>query len=112
MNDTNSKVVMVDAGLAEEYPVGLGREVRAGGRSIAVFRTSGGKWYALENATPHAKGGTLAEAIVSGDYLYCPIRDLKIALDSGEVQAPDTGQARTFEIRVEEGRVRIALPQQ
>ncbi|MBB6678070.1 nitrite reductase (NAD(P)H) small subunit [Cohnella lubricantis] len=103
---------MLDAGKPDEYPIGLGREVRAGSLSVAVFRASGGRWYALENKTPHAKGGSLAEAIVSGDYLYCPVRDLKIALGSGEVQAPDTGQVRTFDIRVEDNRVRISIPKQ
>lgn len=96
-------------GPIEEFPVGLGREVRMGNVQIAVFRTSDGNLYALENRTPHAKGGTLAEAIVSGHYIYCPIRDLKISLETGLVQAPDTGQVRTFAIRAVDGIVEIAL---
>ncbi|WP_370639065.1 hypothetical protein [Cohnella sp. REN36] len=66
--------------------------------------------FALENRTPHAKGGTLAEAILSGHYIYCPIRDLKICLETGEAQAPDTGLAHTFEVRTTNDIVNVVLP--
>ncbi|RJE83861.1 nitrite reductase (NAD(P)H) small subunit [Paenibacillus sp. 1011MAR3C5] len=103
------KATFASIGLIEDFPVGLGREVRMGNVQIAVFRTTDGIFYALENRTPHAKGGTLAEALVSGHYIYCPIRDLKISLETGLVQAPDTGQVRKFDIRAVNGIVEVAL---
>lgn len=105
-----NQVTDVRIGAPEDFPVGYGREVRIKGISLAVFRTTTGRFYALENRTPHPKGGTLAEAIVSGHYIYCPIRDTKICLETGAVQAPDTGQAITFSIRTEQGGVFICLP--
>lgn len=76
---------------------------------LAVFHTTSGDLYALENRTPHRKGGSLAEAIVSGHYIYCPLRDLKINLEDGMVQEPDTGQVRTFHVKVEAGTVYVEL---
>ncbi|MFF2889577.1 nitrite reductase small subunit NirD [Paenibacillus sp. NPDC057967] len=103
------KATFAPIGPIEDFPVGLGQEVQMGNGQIAVFRTTDGNLYALENRTPHSKGGTLAEAIVSGHYIYCPLRDLKISLETGLVQAPDTGQVLKFDIRSVDGIVEIAL---
>ncbi|MCI3919970.1 nitrite reductase (NAD(P)H) small subunit [Paenibacillus sp. TRM 82003] len=99
----------LDIGRETDFPVGLGREVRVAGVSIAVFRTTAGAWHALDNRTPHPKGGPLSEAIVSGRYVYCPLRDLKIELETGIVQAPDTGVAKTYPVRLQAGRVQVRL---
>ncbi|MBP1977522.1 nitrite reductase small subunit NirD [Cohnella thailandensis] len=93
-----------------EFPRGLGRQVRISDWDLAVFRTTDGALYALENRTPHPKGGPLAEGIVSGHYVYCPLRDWKIDLEDGEVQEPDTGRVRTFPVRIEDEAVLIGLP--
>ncbi|MFC4102252.1 nitrite reductase small subunit NirD [Paenibacillus xanthanilyticus] len=93
------------------FPVGAGKEVRMGTLELAVFRTSDGGVFALENRTPHRKGGPLAEAIVSGHYIYCPLRDLKISLRDGQVQEPDTGQALTYPVKIVDGYVYIEVPE-
>jgi len=109
MIDAKERMTSILVGNRTDFPAGYGREVRVGERSLAIFRTTDDRLFALENRTPHAKGGTLAEAIVSGHYIYCPIRDLKISLETGEVQAPDTGRARTFEICENKEAVNIFL---
>lgn len=96
-----------EIGRKSEFPAGLGRTVRLEDLELAVFHTTDGGLFALENRTPHPKGGTLSEAIVSGHYIYCPLRDLKINLEDGRVQAPDTGLARVFPVRITEGIVEI-----
>jgi len=110
MTTIAKKLTFVRIGAPEDFPAGYGQEVRVGGSSYAVFHTTDDRFFALENRTPHPKGGTLAEAIVSGHYIYCPIRDTKICLETGVVQAPDNGQAQAFEIRTEAGGVHIGLP--
>ncbi|WP_123040236.1 nitrite reductase (NAD(P)H) small subunit [Cohnella candidum] len=110
MPTITTKTTVVPLGPIEQFPAGFGREVLAAGCRIAVFRTTDGGLYALENRTPHPKGGTLAEAIVSGHFIYCPIRDLKISLETGLVQAPDKGEVWKFEIReTKDGNVELAL---
>lgn len=97
----------VAVGEMEQFLPRVGRVVRMHGAAVAVFRTEGG-WYALEDRSPHPKGGPLSEGIVSGHYLYDPLYDWKIDLRDGRVQAPDTGQVKTYPIKAEDGIVKIA----
>lgn len=96
-------------GKPEDFPTLLGRTVVIGGEEIAVFRTSDHRWFALENKNPHPRGGTIVEAIVSGHYIYDPLYDWKIDLTTGLVQAPDTGQVRTYPIREANGEIELCV---
>lgn len=95
-------------GKTDDFLMRIGRVVWVGGKEIAVFRTSDDKLFALDNRTPHPKGGPLAEGIVSGHYLYDPLYDWRIDLETGRVQAPDEGQVCTYPVRIEDGHVHIA----
>jgi len=67
-----------------EIPRFGGRTVRAGQMEIAVFRLSDDRIRAVDNFCPH-KQGPLADGIVSGDTVICPLHARKISLESGEV---------------------------
>lgn len=95
MENTNQEY---NAGSVQNFLPQIGRVIAAGSMELAVFRTSDGTFYAVENCSPHPKGGPLAEGIVSGHYLYDPLYDWKIDLRSGEVQAPDHGTVTTFPV--------------
>lgn len=82
---------------------------RAGKVELAVFRTSNGAIYAVENRSPHPKGGPLAEGIVSGYYLYDPLYDWKIDLRTGEVQAPDRGNVVTYPVTLKGETVTVSI---
>ena len=84
----------------QELPVGIGQVYRVNNEEIAVFRLSNGKVYAIENKSPHPKGGRLADGLVSGEYLFCPIHDWKISLIDGTVQAPDQGKVKSFQVDI------------
>lgn len=96
-----------NVGAVEDFPLHLGKQVTCRGQELAIFRLEDGRFYALENRTPHRKGGTLAEGIVSGHYVYCPMRDLKISLLDGKVQEPDEGFVQTFKVQIKLGQVWI-----
>ncbi|WP_019535223.1 nitrite reductase small subunit NirD [Paenibacillus ginsengihumi] len=96
-------------GRLEDFPPQLGRVVQVEGRELAVFRTSDGQIYAVENRHPHPKGGPLAEGIVSGHILFDPLYDWKIDLETGLVQAPDTGQVSTYPVKLDNGTVLVAI---
>ena len=98
-------------GRIDDFPVKLGRRVHLPGGEAAVFRLTDGTLHALENRSPHPKGGTLAEGMVSGSYVFCPMRDWKISVATGEVQAPDEGRVRTYPVRIEDGEVLIGVEQ-
>jgi nitrite reductase (NADH) small subunit len=95
----------------EDFMLQIGRVVTAGEMDLALFRTSDGTFYAVRNHSPHPKGGPLAEGMVSGYYLYDPLHDWKIDLRSGEVQAPDRGQAAVYPVAVQDGMVKVSLPE-
>ncbi|MFD0716946.1 nitrite reductase small subunit NirD [Paenibacillus sp. GCM10027626] len=97
-------------GALEQFLPQIGRTVNWNGWEIAVFRTSSGEVYALENRSPHPKGGPLAEGMVSGRFLFEPLHDWKIDLRTGLVQLPDQGQVRSFPVKVEGDQVYVAAP--
>lgn len=99
----------ISIGSIERFPARVGRRVQVRDLELAVFRLSDGRLYALENKSPHRKGGIICEGIVSGDYLFDPLYDWKIYLPDGKVQAPDEGQVRSFPVLVENGEVKVLL---
>jgi len=105
----NKTVKYYPVGSLEDYYVQMGRVVHIEGQEIAVFRTTSGDLYALDNRNPHPKGGPLAEGMVSGHFIYDPLYDWKIDLRDGLVQAPDHGEVRTHQVLIEEGTVSIGM---
>ncbi|CAH1194803.1 Assimilatory nitrite reductase [NAD(P)H] small subunit [Paenibacillus auburnensis] len=96
-------------GTPQQFLPQIGRVVACGPVELAIFRTSDDQFYAVENRSPHPKGGPLAEGIVSGYYLYDPLYDWKIDLRNGEVQAPDKGIVATFPVTVDGDNVNVIL---
>ena len=71
---------------------------------VAVFRTANDDVFALDNTCPHKKG-PLAEGIVHGNAVTCPLHNWVISLETGLVQGPDVGSVATFPVLVESGRI-------
>ncbi|MFC4387037.1 nitrite reductase small subunit NirD [Gracilibacillus marinus] len=95
-------------GKYHEFPRLLGKTVRIDERELAVFRLSNDEIRVIENKSPF-KGGVLAEGMVSGEYLYDPLYDWKINLTDGNVQAPDSGNVKTYPVKIEEDKVFVTL---
>ncbi|MEW8970477.1 MAG: nitrite reductase (NAD(P)H) small subunit [Mesobacillus sp.] len=106
MQTTKVRIKVADFG---SLPERAGQAVTVNGENIVLFRLTNGDVKAVENRSPHRKGGTLADALVSGKYIYCPVYDLKISLEDGKVQAPDTGEVKTFEVEVIENEVYLQI---
>ena len=77
---------------------------RPAGDDLAVFRNAEDEIFALLDRCPH-KGGPLSEGVVFGRSVACPLHNWTIDLGSGRAAAPDEGCARSFAVRVEQGRV-------
>jgi nitrite reductase (NADH) small subunit len=109
-SDMNQKIEVTWQSICqvEEVPRLGGRTVRAGQMEIAVFRLSDGRIRAVDNRCPH-KQGPLAEGIVSGDTVICPLHARKISLESGKVLPPDSGCVKTYPVKVEDGQVFLSL---
>ncbi|MCI3921566.1 nitrite reductase small subunit NirD [Paenibacillus sp. TRM 82003] len=93
---------MVEVAKLRELPVGTGKTVRCRDLELAVFRLSDDTVRVVENRCPH-KHGVLAEGMVSGHYVFCPMHDRKVDLNDGLIQKPDTGCVKTFRAVVEDG---------
>ena len=75
---------------------------------VGVFRTADDRIFAIENRCPH-KGGPLTEGIVHGASVTCPLHNWVFSLETGLAQGADEGSVKTIPIRVEDGRIAIAL---
>jgi nitrite reductase (NADH) small subunit len=63
-------------------PPGEGRTYDVDGLQIAVFHTRSGEVFATQAACPH-KGGPLADGLVGGGTVICPLHDRTFDLRTG-----------------------------
>ena len=89
-------------------PLREGRAVEIRGREIAIFNL-GGRFVACDSACPH-RGGPLADGIVSGTHVVCPLHGYKICLETGHVAKPEVCvRVDTYEVRVDNGVVLVDI---
>ncbi|RCW71884.1 nitrite reductase small subunit NirD [Saliterribacillus persicus] len=105
MENTLRKVFI---GKVDEMPLRLGKTIVIDDKEIAVFKLANGDIRAIQNRCPH-KGGVLAEGMVSGEHVFCPMHDWKISIVDGQVQAPDEGCVETYKVEVDQNNVYINL---
>lgn len=99
----------IDVGTLEEIPPLGSRLVRSADGDIALFRAADDQVFALLNRCPH-KQGPLADGIVHGHRVTCPLHNWIIELESGEAVAPDVGCSPSYPVRVEQGRILLQAP--
>lgn len=90
-----------------DIPLNEGRRVYFGLHEVALFRLPGG-FRAVANRCPH-KGGPLADGIVAGKSVFCPLHNWKIGLESGAVEANGAGCVRVYPVKVMNSIVFIAF---
>ncbi|HLG88208.1 MAG TPA: nitrite reductase small subunit NirD [Alphaproteobacteria bacterium] len=103
-----SASVWHDVGALDDIPRKGARVVARSSGNIAVFRTGDDRVFALDDRCPH-KAGPLSQGIVHGDRVTCPLHNWAIELATGEAVAPDSGCAKTIPVRVEDGRILLAV---
>ncbi|MBV8905615.1 MAG: nitrite reductase small subunit NirD [Acidobacteriia bacterium] len=94
---------------AENIPLREGRAVTVGDQEVAIFNL-GEKFLAVSNRCPH-RGGPLADGIVSGDSVVCPLHAWKVCLSSGAIKRPQEMHAcvRSFPVRLVDGIVLLQI---
>jgi nitrite reductase (NADH) small subunit len=97
-----------DVGSVDAIPRQGARVVCAADGDIAVFRTADDEIFALRDRCPH-KGGPLSQGIVYGKKVACPLHNWSVHLDNGQAVAPDEGCASAFPVKIENGKVFIAI---
>jgi nitrite reductase (NADH) small subunit len=93
----------------QNIPLREGRSVQVGGHHLAIFNL-GDRFLTVENRCAH-RAGPLADGIVSGGTVVCPLHAWKIDLATGSVtNRPDNPQCvKTFRTRVEEGVISVEV---
>ena len=86
-------------------PKNEGRKVCFGGKEFALFNL-GLEFRAIDNLCPH-KQGPLADGIVSGKSVFCPLHSLKINLENGSAVAGSC--VKTYPVKVLEKKIYIAF---
>ena len=74
-------------GPVDRIPLGEGRSFAIEGRIVAVFRTRAGAVYATQGECPHKKG-PLADGIVAGTRVVCPLHAQAFDLATGAPVGP------------------------
>ncbi len=96
----------------EAIPPGEGRTFEVAGERLAVFHTRAGEVFATQAECPH-KGGPLADGLIGGATLICPLHTWKFDLRTGEALLGSCG-IKTYSARLDEKKrvlVTLTVPQ-
>ncbi len=80
-------LLIVNLGHINDIPVGQGVCFIIKGEEVAVFRDRDGKIFAVENQCPHRRG-PLAEGVIGGGKVVCPLHGHKFDLATGQGHEP------------------------
>jgi nitrite reductase (NADH) small subunit len=100
--------------LAEDVPDNGGVCIKYQDEQIALFYfTRKGEWYATQNECPHRNQMALSRGMIGtqGDEpkVACPFHKNTFSLKTGECLSGDIGAIKTYEVKVEEGKVFIKV---
>ncbi len=86
-------------GSIELIPAGEGRTFQVGHLTVAVFRTRDNRLFATQAACPH-RAGLLAEGIVGGGKVVCPLHSFKFDVATGQPVGNECEALKTYGARV------------
>jgi len=90
-------------------PLKEGKRVVHGPYELALFNL-GDEYRAVDNRCPH-KSGPLADGIVAGKAVFCPLHNWKIGLENGCALSGGKGQVKVYPVKVADGKIWIDFQQ-
>jgi nitrite reductase/ring-hydroxylating ferredoxin subunit len=100
--------MFVTVARADEIPPGAARRVQAGGLELSLVRV-GDEFYVTGGACAHLHG-PLGEGRVDDYVLSCPWHGWQYDVRTGLNEFDHAIRVETYEVRVEDGDVKVALP--
>ena len=94
-----SRAASHDLGPVWAIPPGEGRVFEIGERRVAVFRTRGGELFASQAECPH-RSGPLADGIVGGATVVCPLHSFKFDLATGAALGHACASLATYPVHL------------
>jgi nitrite reductase (NADH) small subunit len=98
MNGTARSTTEITLGPVSAIPPGEGRTFAVAQERIAVFHGRDGRLFAVQATCPH-RGGPLADGLLGGSTLICPLHAWKFDLSTGAVLRGECG-LKTYAVRV------------
>jgi nitrite reductase (NADH) small subunit len=92
---------VLNLGPVDRIPPGEGRVFTVDGLRVAVFRTRHGELHATQAECPHRQG-PLADGLVGGGIVVCPLHGWKFTISSGEPVGNDCPTLATYPVRLAE----------
>jgi nitrite reductase (NADH) small subunit len=99
--------IVVPLGPVDAIPLGQGCAYVVDGCAIAIFRQRDGQLFATQHACPH-RGGPLADGIIGGGKVICPLHGRQFDLKTG-VSVDGDYAVQTYPVRVEGGDIILTL---
>jgi nitrite reductase (NADH) small subunit len=90
-----------------DLPPGRAAEVVVNGQAVALFNV-GGTFHALAGRCPH-RGGPLGQGFLDGPRVSCPWHNYTFDLTTGENVVDADLKVTRYEVKVEDGQVRVKL---
>ena len=87
---------------------GTGMVATVNDKEVAVFNVDG-TFHAIDNVCKH-RGGPLGEGELDGDTVTCPWHGWQYNVKNGVCLTKEGITVDKYEVRVEDGEVKIALP--
>ena len=99
--------------MVEDVPENIGVCAKIGDLQIAVFNFSKTEWYACQNMCPHRLDNVLSRGLI-GDkkgepMVACPHHKKSFSLRSGECLSGENYEISTFPVKVQDGKVYVAV---
>lgn len=91
----------------DDFPKGSAGEFVAGDRLVALFNVDG-SFYALDGVCPH-QGGPLGKGKLAGCIVTCPWHGWQFDVTTGQHQASQSIRHQSFAVKVEEGKIWVAI---
>ena len=97
-------------GQVGQIPLGEGRVFAVAGRKIAIFRTHSGEVFATQAECPHLRG-PLADGLIRGTTVICPLHDRAYDLRTGQGLNGETTKLEVYPASLDaDGNILISLP--
>ena len=95
-------------GPVDQVPLGEGRTFEVMGLRVAVFRTRADALFATQAACPHREG-PLADGMLGGSAIVCPLHDRTFDLHTGQELGGDCALT-LYPVRQADGTLMLTLP--
>ena len=91
-----------------EISPGNGKQIDAGGRTIALFNLKG-QFHAIDNICTHVGGSLAAGEIIDDDFI-CPLHGARFNIPTGKVLGPPAREnISTYKIRIDDDNIEIEV---